>query len=539
MESPAENTLAQWTASECPFTIEYSARTLDDIRLAVVDAFHSLQRGGVEIGGLLLGRFDTGRLTIVESAAMECEHAFGPSFTLSTRDLARLEKLIGERNGSDLRPVGWYHSHTRSHIHLSEGDLEIHRRFFPDPRQVALVLRPHAFEPVRAGFFFRESDGSIHASASYLEFQIDPQYIRPAPRTNAPATPFPTRRIPLFQAGVVDIEQETVRPEPETGREPAAAPPVSLRAGPGSRETPLHPSPPAEGPSLPSAEPLQLASLQQATTGSATAAAGLSATTAAIAPAWNAGFSANCARTAACTSGFDRARIPSCSVGSAAPEFPCDSAGEIAAVGRIVSVLLGLTLGAGAFETRDRWLPRFKELIARSQATSAPPAPGPVAPSLDLTTIDSAGQLLIRWNHQAPAIRNSIGALLLITDEGVSPQAVGLDEPHLQSGSFTYARQSGRVDVRLTVHQPGGVDVSEVATFLGKPPDSIPPMEDATARKKQDDLVQEAARLRTDLAKQAARNKKLERSIEDMRTQLKKVQQRKRMENQSPDSVKK
>jgi len=202
-------------------------------------------------------------------------------------------------------------------------------------------------------------------------------------------------------------------------------------------------------------------------------------------------------------------------------------------------VLLGLTLGAGAFETREQWLPRFKELIAGSQATSAPPAPGPVAPSLDLTAIDSAGQLVIRWNHQSPVIRNSIGALLLITDEGVPPQAVGLDEPHLHSGSFTYARQSSRVDVRLTVHQSAGQDVSEVATFLGKPPESVPPMEDATARKKQDDQIQEAAKWRAALAKQAAYNKKLERTIEEMRTQLKKEQQRKRMENQSPDSVKK
>ena len=44
-----------WSTANCPFAIEYSRRVLDDIRLAVVDAFFSLPRGGAEIGGVLLG----------------------------------------------------------------------------------------------------------------------------------------------------------------------------------------------------------------------------------------------------------------------------------------------------------------------------------------------------------------------------------------------------------------------------------------------------------------------------------------------------
>ena len=36
--------------------------------------------------------------------------------------------------------MGWYHSHTRSEIFLSDADLEIHNRYFPEPWQVALVL---------------------------------------------------------------------------------------------------------------------------------------------------------------------------------------------------------------------------------------------------------------------------------------------------------------------------------------------------------------------------------------------------------------
>ena len=94
MEKNPDNAVATWKAPECPFTIEYSLRALDDIRLAVMDAFFSLPRGGAEIGGILLGRREKRRLAIEDYVALECEHAFGPSFALSPRDHARLAALL-------------------------------------------------------------------------------------------------------------------------------------------------------------------------------------------------------------------------------------------------------------------------------------------------------------------------------------------------------------------------------------------------------------------------------------------------------------
>src|SRR5439155_4743916 len=93
-EIAADHALLSWSAPQCHFAIEYSPRVLDDIRLAVVDAFFSLPRGGAEIGGVLLGKYEEGRLRIAEYTALECEHASGPSFTLSPRDLERLRDLI-------------------------------------------------------------------------------------------------------------------------------------------------------------------------------------------------------------------------------------------------------------------------------------------------------------------------------------------------------------------------------------------------------------------------------------------------------------
>jgi proteasome lid subunit RPN8/RPN11 len=167
-------TAAKWSTPECPFVIEYAPAALDGIRIAVSEAFFSIPRGGAEIGGVLLGKWEAARLTISDYKPLDCEHAFGPSFTLSARDRASLAELIESVKTAGEQVTGWYHSHTRSHIFLSEADRDIHTAFFREPWQVALVLRPDTFLPTRAGFFFREAGGAMRAESSYLEFTLDP-----------------------------------------------------------------------------------------------------------------------------------------------------------------------------------------------------------------------------------------------------------------------------------------------------------------------------------------------------------------------------
>ena len=47
-------------------------------------------------------------------------------------------------------------------------------------------MKPHTFQPARIGFFFREADGSVHASASYREDVLEALPIRQMP-AGAPA----------------------------------------------------------------------------------------------------------------------------------------------------------------------------------------------------------------------------------------------------------------------------------------------------------------------------------------------------------------
>jgi proteasome lid subunit RPN8/RPN11 len=181
-----------WQTPQLLFPILYSRSAMEGIRLAAMDAFSSLPRGGVEIGGVLLGKFENQQLEIMDYTPFECEHAHGLSFTLSPRDYDSFEELVaGTRARSDkMTAVGWYHSHNRSEVFLSETDLEIYQRYFPEEWQVALVLRPALFQPMRAGFFFRESNGTICTARSYHEFTLKSQAqespVQPTPESTRP-----------------------------------------------------------------------------------------------------------------------------------------------------------------------------------------------------------------------------------------------------------------------------------------------------------------------------------------------------------------
>lgn len=463
-----DSTTITWSVPQCPFTIESSARVLDDIRLAVSDAFFSLPRGGAEIGGILLGAFDNGRLLITDHASLECEHAHGPSFTLSVPDEVRLSGLIQVHSGgpTGIRPVGWYHSHTRSEIFLSEADLELYRRFFPDPWQVALVIKPHTFQPSRFGFFFREKDGTVHASESYREGVLESQ-----PARQVPSAPPPSDR-----------------PQPRNLRPASGAGPV-VEIAPAAVSTST--LPPVAQPSHPTPEPAHPVP---------------------FAPA---------ARTAADESALLPEEL-------AAPKFLVESASSARSW---LTVTIGLVAVLGVvgtgFTTRDLWLPQALAAL-RPALAAVRPATG-TAPPLGLTTTDRAGQLQVNWDRNSVSVRGAAGGVLEINEGGPVPTVIPLDAAHLQAGSFTYARNAEKVDIKLILHRKDAPDLRDATSFLGKLP--VP---DPEAERKREELEREAAKMKADLSSQAAKTKKLEKDIESMREEMRQQQQR-RLANQIPD----
>src|ERR1039458_4436262 len=168
--------LKTWRIPQCPLLMECSSAVLEQIRREV-EAGRNLVRAERETGGVLFGIHEPGRICILACKALQCEHAMGPGFVLSEKDEKRLAQLISapatdpELNG--LEALGWYHSHIRSRIFLSERDLQIHSRYFAAPFQVALVIRPESERPARAGLFFHEPSGEMRTESSYEEFTIE------------------------------------------------------------------------------------------------------------------------------------------------------------------------------------------------------------------------------------------------------------------------------------------------------------------------------------------------------------------------------
>src|ERR1700691_3708753 len=172
----SDTKFGSWSVAESPVSIEYSLVVIEEIRHEVAEGFQRLSRGGIEVGGILYGTREGRTVRVLAMRPIACEHARGPAFLLSDKDRVALnEQLVRDKdepNLDGLISVGWFLSHTRSEIALTESDLEIYSIFFPAPWQVSLVIRPGRGGSMRAGFFVREADGTVRAERSYLEFNF-------------------------------------------------------------------------------------------------------------------------------------------------------------------------------------------------------------------------------------------------------------------------------------------------------------------------------------------------------------------------------
>lgn len=104
---------------------------------------HVFANSDREVGGVLVGWISPrGELPLV-TGAIEAVHAEENrahlTFTHDTWEHVHREL---ELRGRGERIVGWYHSHPAFGIFLSEQDQFVHRSFFSDPTQVALVVDP-------------------------------------------------------------------------------------------------------------------------------------------------------------------------------------------------------------------------------------------------------------------------------------------------------------------------------------------------------------------------------------------------------------
>ncbi len=204
MTEADELSFHSWKAPGHDLEIMTVETVLTQIRDFAVDGYLRLARGGIEVGGVLFGSHEGQQIKIKAWRPIACEHANGPSFQLSPKDESGFNRLLEEVNKETelmgLEPVGWFVSHTRSDISIRIEDGIFWEKYFPENWQIALVVKPSRFQPVQAGYFFR--NGS--------QTPIDPclqEFVLPA----APVEKRPLREKREWTPAPPDVKHEIVQ----------------------------------------------------------------------------------------------------------------------------------------------------------------------------------------------------------------------------------------------------------------------------------------------------------------------------------------
>jgi hypothetical protein len=147
---------------------------VDGIARDVVEGLTS-PRHGVEAGGLLLGHAEPGdrpRVWIDRYQRLACEHRLGPRFSLDAKDIEELEKAAAAiHQSSELTIVGFYRSHLHPGFQLEETDHELIARYFSDPGDLILLVRPESAANISAQFFARNAAGEVRPSGGEFPFR--------------------------------------------------------------------------------------------------------------------------------------------------------------------------------------------------------------------------------------------------------------------------------------------------------------------------------------------------------------------------------
>jgi proteasome lid subunit RPN8/RPN11 len=419
-------TFGTWSVAESPITIEYSLVVVEEIRHEVAEGFQKLSRGGIEVGGLLYGVREAQAVRIMAIRPSVCEHSNGPAFRFSERDRSALREQIRQDQEDPrlegLVCVGWYVSHTRTEITLSESDQEIFSAFFAQPWQVTLVVRPSRGGNMRAGFFVREPDGAVNATRSYLEFTFPDRLTTVFDHRGDHRGSFAEHKAPE-RRGVQRVTEPPAPAAQDVRRYPRSSAPVS------SITTPLF----GEPESTP--EPAEFAGLAK--------------------------------------------------LRSAKKWF------WLAAAVIVIAALA----------------------VAGARYFSVHPANETIA----LSVLERDGQLDIEWNRTAAPVAKAVRGTLEIAD-GRQTRTIPLAPSELALGRFLYSRNTGDIQVRMSVEAANGSKVQEASRFVGPPPSKKDAEELKALQQRRDALEAEVARLKQSNDQQAQRIQQLERTLKILQT---------------------
>lgn len=172
-----------WQPEGHPVSIRLNYTAVDKMTLEVMRGFGSIPRRGAEVGGLLLGTAEVNGnqriVNVVDFHPVACEHSRGPSYLLSDKDYegldAALEQWRPSADREGMYVVGFYRSHTRDGLGMSQEDINILDAYLPEgthhsEAKVMLLIKPYATRVSVGGFFFRDNGTFERTESSYLEF---------------------------------------------------------------------------------------------------------------------------------------------------------------------------------------------------------------------------------------------------------------------------------------------------------------------------------------------------------------------------------
>jgi periplasmic protein TonB len=254
-------------------TIQIGLSLIEDLGFATIEALKSVPKRGLEIGGILLGRFDAARSAILieDHEPVDSEHLHGPSWLLSPKDQSLFRHTLHrlrDRSPHQLQPVGFYRSQTRDSLSFNDQDNTIMREMFNDAFNsepaLCMLVKPSLAEPsmaqigmmtvVSPGEDLLQPVGVFPFHAGVLregDFQLvegSPPVITPAEPPPQPppqpvqpvAVPAPQqpRRIPLtamllsIAAGILLCAFLVVRSRPANTPAPVPTPPAATALAP-------------------------------------------------------------------------------------------------------------------------------------------------------------------------------------------------------------------------------------------------------------------------------------------------------------------
>jgi len=407
-----------WAVSQKSVSVRIPFALIDRLEHDAMESFRSLHSRGSEIGGFLLGYVSPGNpaaVLIEDYELVACDYSRGPLYRLSDADVGRFERAIEQRRAAGgVVVAGFFRSHTRKGLALDADDLALFKARFPDPRHVALLIRPFATKASTAGIFIWE-DGAVRGEASYLEFPFRSSELTPSKPVEAASQPPPEAAQPAPPEAAAPKPPARAHIVPIASRREIAvpAPPPFVEVPTPEIAPERNPEPAAAVPENNASIPLPSASIADV---EAPPQAGL--------PAPN--------------RGVKLARMA-----------------MVAAAQLVVIVLLFVYPG----------------FLRRS---SQPPVSRQDSSPLALRVEHSGGELMLTWNRESNAIKNATRAVLSISD-GAQHENVDMDLALLRSGSIEYSPSSSDVVFRMEVTGAGQTKTtSESVRVLRTRPSPMP-----------------------------------------------------------------